>query len=98
MAEELIAQVGEDPLPDPAGEVRLDICHAPVREPGGNEDADDELELRPGVTVDGVVERVLREVRRRERRQRGGEERDDRESRAPAVRTGQAPERSKPAT
>src|SRR5581483_11378183 len=44
-----------------------------------------------------VVERVLREVRRRERGGRRREERDDREGGAPAVRAGQAPEEAEPA-
>ena len=51
MPEELLAQVGEDPLADPAGHVRLDVRHAPVREPGDEEDPDDEPEPRPGVAV-----------------------------------------------
>ena len=38
VAEELRAQVGEDPLADPAGHVRLDVRHAPVREAGDDED------------------------------------------------------------
>ena len=96
--EELVAQVGEDPLPDPAGEVRLDVRHAPVRETGGDEDADDELELRAGVPVDRVVERVLRQVRRRERRQRRGQKRDDGEPGASAVGARQAPQRPETAT
>ena len=47
--EEADAQVGEDPLADPAGEVRLDVRHAPVREPGGDEDRDDDEEPRAAV-------------------------------------------------
>ncbi len=34
MTEELLAHVGEDPLADPTGHVRLDVGHAPARQPG----------------------------------------------------------------
>ena len=44
--EEPVAQVGQDALADPARQVRLDVRHAPVREPRGDEDRDDDDELR----------------------------------------------------
>ena len=68
--EEAVAEVGENPLADPAGEIGLDVGHAPVRETGGDEDRDDDVQLRPAVMLDRVVERVLRQVRRRERDRR----------------------------
>ena len=92
VAEEPGAQVGEDALADPAGHVRLDVGHAPVREAGGDEDADDEIETAAVVVADGVVERVLGEIRRGERGRRRGEEREHGEGRALPVRGHQAPE------
>ena len=92
VAEQLLPQVGEDPLADPAGHVRLNVGHAPVREPGGEEDPDDEPEPRARVAVLGIVERVLREERRGERGRRRGEEREDGEAGADTVRPRQPPE------
>ena len=43
--EELRPQVGEHPLADPAGQVGLRVGHSPVREPGDEEQSDDQVEL-----------------------------------------------------
>ena len=96
VAEELLPQVGEDPLADPAGHVRLDVGHAPVREGEDDEERHDDDELGAGRVVDRVVERVLREERRGERRCRRGQEREDREEGAEAVRLRQPPEDAEP--
>ena len=45
VAEELLAEVGEDPLADPAGHVRLDVGHAPVRQRDDDEEDHDDGEL-----------------------------------------------------
>ncbi len=81
MAEERVAEVGEDPLARPAGEVGLRAAREPVEHAGRDED-DDDLDEPPVVLrADAVVERELGEVRRGERRERRREERDDRERR-----------------
>jgi hypothetical protein len=41
VVEEAVAQVGQDSLADPAGEVRLRIAHRPVEEAGDEEGGDD---------------------------------------------------------
>jgi hypothetical protein len=46
VAEELVAQVGEDPLPCPASEIRLRAAHEPVERTRCNEDDDDLDERR----------------------------------------------------
>ena len=87
MAEELLPQVGEDPLADPAGHVRLDVGHAPVRQPGERRRATTtSTSCVPVVAVDRVVERVLREEGRGERGRGRGQEREDGEEGAQAVR------------
>ena len=97
VAEELLAQVREDPLADPAGHVRLDVGHAPVRQPGERRRGHDDDELGARRVVDRVVERVLREERRGQRGRCRGEEREDGEEGAEAVRLRQPPERRRAA-
>ena len=65
VAEEARAEVGEDPLADPAREVGLRVGHPPACDARGEEEGDDDVEPRRGAAVDGVVERVLGEERRR---------------------------------
>ena len=85
VAEELVAQVGEDALPGPAREIGLRAAHDPVERAGHDEDDDDLDEPPVVVGPDPVVEGELREVGRRERRERRCEERDDRKRRAQLV-------------
>ncbi len=72
MPEELLAQVREDPFADPPGHVRLDVRHAPARQPGEYEEDDDEDELSASRVLLCVVERVLREQGRGERKRGRG--------------------------
>jgi hypothetical protein len=95
--EEPNAEVGKDSLADPAGQIRLDVGHAPVRESGRDEDGDDDEEARATVAVHRVVERVLREVGGCERGGCRREEGDDRERRAAAIGACQPPEQREPA-
>ena len=98
MVEELVAQVGQDPLADPAGQVRLHVAHAPVREAGEQEHADDPPQLLQVVLADAVVDCVLREQRRRERRGGRRAARDDRRAVVRASGTARAcePDESSP--
>ena len=76
VAEELLAEVGEDPFADPAGHVRLDVRHAPVREPGERRRRRRRRQrLRAGLAVD---------ARRRARTSRGRAAR----ARSPSRRAG----------
>ena len=97
MAEKLLPKVGEDPLSDPARHVRLDVRHAPVSEPGREEDSHHEPEPRTGVAVAGSVERVLREERRGERCRGRGEQGEGGERGAEAVGVRQSPEHAESA-
>ena len=85
VVEEVVAQVGQDALADPAGEVGLDVAHAPAQEAEEQEGADDPPELAEVVLADPVVDRVLGEERRREREGRREQQRADREDRPRAV-------------
>ncbi len=98
VAEELLAEVGQDPLPDPAGHVRLDVGHAPVREREEDEQGHEKREIGPRLAVDRVVEGVLCEERRGQRGRRRCQEREDRQEGAEAVRLREPPEDAEPAT
>ena len=96
MVEEVVAQVGQDALADPAGEVGLDVAHAPAQQPEEQEGADDPPELGEVVLADPVVDRVLGEERRREREGRREQQRADREDRPRAVGPREADEHREP--
>jgi hypothetical protein len=89
MAEELVAQVGEDALAGPAGEIGLCAAHHPVERAGRDEDDDDFDEPPVVLGADAVIEGELREVGRRERGERRREEGDDRERRPQLVTGGE---------
>ena len=55
--EEPDAKVGEDPLADPAREVRLDVGHDAVGETDHDEDRDDDVDAGSTAVLDRVVER-----------------------------------------
>ena len=93
VAEELVAEIGEDPLARPAGEVRLGAARRPVEQAGRDEEDDDIDEPPVVVRADAVVERELGEVRRGEGRERRREECHDRERRPQLVVRGEAGER-----
>ena len=85
VAEEPVAEVGQDPLARPAGEVRLRGARRPGSSTPGRDERDDEPGQELGVAAaDAVVDRDLREERRRERGQRRCEQRAERERRAAA--------------
>ena len=86
VAEELLAQVGEDPLADPAREVRLRRARRPGREPAARNATTIQVSAVDVAGHDALVDRELREVRRSERGDRGGEERGRSRARACAVR------------
>jgi hypothetical protein len=93
VAEELVAQVGEDPLARPTREVGLCAAQEPVEDSGRDEDDHDLDEAPIVLRADSVVEGELGEIGRRERGQRRGEERHDRECRSRLVAGGQPGER-----
>ena len=63
VAEELVAQVGEDPLARPAGEVRLRVARDPVRAaPAATKTTTTSTSRAVVVRADAVVDRELREV------------------------------------
>ena len=95
MAEEAVAEVGEDTLSRPAREVRLRSVGAEIDEAGGDERADDPAERRQVALRDAVVDRELRQVRGRERGERRDEEEAERERDAALVRLGEPRERSR---
>jgi hypothetical protein len=97
MAEELVAEVGEDALTRPAGEVGLRRRGGEVREAGDDEEGDDDGERLEILLADAVVERELGQVGRDERGERGSEEGEDRHGRAQLVRRSQPSERRDPA-
>ena len=87
MREEAQAQVLEDALANPAGEVGLEVGGPPVHERGGDERGDDPIERGEVAGHDPVVDREFREVGRREARGRAQHERHEREDRPPPVGT-----------
>ena len=93
VVEEPVAEVGEEALSDPAGEVRLRDACEPVEGPGGEEARDDPAQQGQVVPADALIDRDLREEGRGEGGPRGGEEGDDRDRRPAAVRPRQAKER-----
>jgi hypothetical protein len=92
VAEEVVAQVGEDPLARPPREVRLGVRADDPEEAGADERRHD-----PGEVVDlpvaDVVDGEADQERRCKRDRRRCEERQDGERRAELVRAGQAVER-----
>ena len=96
VVEKAVAQVGQDPLADPAGQVGLDVAHAPAQEAEEQEGADDPPELAQVVLADAVVDGVLGEQRRRERERRRQQQRADREQRPRAVGPREADEHPEP--
>jgi hypothetical protein len=68
VSEEALAQVGQDALADPAGQVRLRRVREQVEEAGRRERDDDPAEQGQVVAADPVVDRDLCQLRGRERR------------------------------
>ena len=97
VAEEAVAEIGEDALSRPAGEVRLRGVRAEVDEARGDERADDPAERREIALRDAVVDRELRQVRRRQRGERREEQEAERERDAALVRLGEPCERGQAA-
>ena len=96
MPEEPVAQVGEDALARPTGEVRLRGAREQARDARDGEDRDDPGQRREVLRRDSVVEGQLGEVRRREPDHGCGEERRESQRRAPLVRRRQPRERAHP--
>ena len=92
MAEELDPEIGERPLADPAGEVRLSARQDEGRDARSNEGDDDERERVEIAGLDAVVDGELRQIRREEGDARVRDEGGDCESRAGAVRACEAQE------
>ena len=96
VCEEPVAKVGEDPFADPAGQIGV-RCRECEREQGGDEEErDDPRQPAQVLRLDPLVDRELRQVRRRERDERVGEERSERERRAAAVRQREPDEEAQP--
>jgi hypothetical protein len=94
VGEERIAQVGEDALARPAGQIRVDGGEDEGEEREDEEHGDD---LRQPVEVAGadpLVDRELRQVGRRERDERVDQERPERERGSAAVRKRQPDEQT----
>ena len=90
MAAEVVAQVGEDPFPGPAGEVGLRVGRDDRADSRCDEEPRDQPERVRIVAPDAAVEGELREVGRRERSGRGGEQERDRERSPQLVRSGES--------
>ena len=93
MTEERVPQVGQDPLARPAREVRLRGVRSEVQDADQQKKGDDDRQRVQVVLRDPVVDRELRQVRRRERGRRRREECDDRERGLALVRRGELRER-----
>jgi hypothetical protein len=87
--EQLDAQVLQHALADPPDQVRLRVGRAPVEQRGEDERDDDEVQRAGVARHDPVVDRQLRQRRRRERCGSAGHERDEHEDRPAAVRAQQ---------
>ncbi len=97
MPEELVAQVGQDPLAHPARQVRVRGGEG-ERDDGRADEEDDDPGQPVQVEVfDPLVDRQLRQVRRRERDERVREQRRQRQQRAAAVGQGEPDEQPDPA-
>ncbi len=91
--EELVAEVGEDPLARPAREVGLRRARCEVGEAGDHEEGDDDGQGVEVALPDAVVQRHLRQERRDEGGQGRCEQRDDRKRRLELVRRRQPSQR-----
>jgi hypothetical protein len=96
VAEEVVAEVGEDPLAGPAGEVRLRRAREQAPGSGDDHQEDERREAGEVLAADAVVDRELGEVGRDQRGQRREQERDDRERRPQPVRLRVAREEADP--
>ena len=90
--EQLAAQVVDDVLADPAGEVGLQVACAQVDERDGDEGDDDPGEDGHVLGADAAVDGDLEQVRHREARERDDDHGDDAEGGAPPVGIGEASE------
>ena len=96
VVEEPDPEVGEGALADPAREVGLRAREDEGGDARGDEGDDDDRELVEVLRGDAVVDGELREVRREERDERVGDERDARERGSQPVRPREADERAEP--
>ena len=85
VAEELVAQVGEDALAGPAGQVGVGGGEREREQRRAEEEEDDLRQPAEVAAADALVDRELRQVRRRERDERVDEQRAERERGAAAV-------------